>query len=327
MKILHVLVTRVSLPPRKYGGTQRVVWSLAQAQKAQGHQVRFLWGDAPEVPVGTIKAIKGQPLNPLIGDWPDIVHFHKAPDEPIDKPYVVTEHFNSQQACEYDINTIFLSKKHAQLNGANCYVYNGLDWSLYGEPNLDSAKKYIHFLGKAKTATKNIQGAISISRQASKKLYVLGGHRFNFGRNAYHCLAPNVRFKGMVGGEKKNQLIANSAALLLPVRWHEPFGLAYIESLYLGCPVFATPYGSLPELIEDPSTGLLSDKSKVLAEGLADLNKFDRRACHYSVKDRFSAQTMAQGYQTCYEKVLAGEQLNTRKPASRGGLTELLPFS
>lgn len=327
MKILHVLVTRVSLPPRKYGGTQRVIWSLAQTQKAQGHEVRFLWGDAPEVPPGTIKAAKGEPLNALIGDWPDIVHFHKAPDEVIDKPFVVTEHFNSQLPCEYHVNTIFLSKKHAQLNGASCYVYNGLDWSLYGEPNLDNPQNYIHFLGKAKTATKNIQGAIKVSQSSKKKLVVLGGHRFNFGRNAYHCLAPNVRFKGMVGGDKKNALIANSSALLLPVRWHEPFGLAYIESLYLGCPVFATPYGSLPELIEDHHTGLLSNNSETLVEGLNDLSKFDRRACHYSVKERFSAGAMAQGYQACYDKVLAGENLNTQKPVSQGGLIDLLPFS
>ena len=57
MKILHVLVSRVSLPPPKYGGTQRVIWSLAQAQRAQGHEVRFLWGDAPQVPAGTIVAM------------------------------------------------------------------------------------------------------------------------------------------------------------------------------------------------------------------------------------------------------------------------------
>ena len=99
--------------------------------------------------------------------------------------------------------------------------------------------------------------------------------------------------------------------------WHEPFGLAIIESLYLGCPVIATPYGSLPELVSE-ETGFLSDSESALAQALAGAGRFDRRACHESVKRRFSHLAMARAYQQCYERVLAGEALNPAPPVAQG---------
>lgn len=327
MKILHVLISRVSLPPEKYGGTQRVIWSLAQAQRQQGHEVRFLWGEAPRVPPGTIVAKRHQPLNPLIGDWPDIVHFHRAPDEPIDKPFVVTEHFNATAACEYHPNTIFLSKQHAAIHHGHCFVYNGLDWSDYGEPEFHPKQQYLHFLGKARIATKNLSGAIATAGLAGRKLAVLGGPRFKLGRGGYAYFTPRVRFKGMVGGEHKHSLIRQSQGLLLPVRWHEPFGLAYTESLYLGCPVFATPYGAIPEIVSEPELGCLATDATALAEAMADMSRYDRRLCHEVAKTRFGHLQMAAGYQQYYEQVLDGQPLHQQAPYATTDLTALLPFN
>ena len=71
----------------------------------------------------------------------------------------------------------------------------------------------------------------------------------------------------MVGGTQKTGLLNASRGLIFPVRWHEPFGLAVIESLYFGCPVFSTPYGALPELVP-VHCGVLSDQASVLAEAV-----------------------------------------------------------
>ncbi|WP_218354366.1 glycosyltransferase [Alteromonas lipotrueiana] len=327
MKILHVLVSRVSLPPLKYGGTQRVIWALAQAQRDHGHEVRFLWGDAPRVPAGTTVAKKGQALNPLIGDWPDIVHFHRAPDEPISKPFVVTEHFNAGGPQTYHQNTIFLSRRHAAIHNAHRFVYNGLNWSDYGQPEFSPRGNYLHFLGKARVATKNLTGAMDVARQANKKLSVLGGPRIKLGRGGYIHLARHVSFKGMVGGETKNNLIRQSQGLLLPVRWHEPFGLAYTESLYLGCPVFATPYGAIPEIISEPEVGFLSASGTELAHAVSDLSGYDRRLCHELAVERFGHYKMAKGYEACYQQVLDGQPLHANAPYADTNLTELLPFS
>lgn len=124
----------------------------------------------------------------------------------------------------------------------------------------------------------------------------------------------------MVGGDKKNSLIRNSAGLIFPVLWHEPFGLAVTESLYLGCPVFATPFGSLPDIISRPDIGFLSDKKHELVEAVEQISTYDRKACHEHAKAHFSHLAMAKQYHKCYEKVLANEALNPSPPRSKPGI-------
>ena len=146
-------------------------------------------------------------------------------------------------------------------------------------------------------------------------------------REAYNAGIPNVgrgfatnlsggtiiRFEGMVGGETKNRLINGSKALLFPVRWNEPMGLAVVESLYFGCPVFGTPYGALPELV-GPEFGFLSNKKSELVEALKHLDEYDRRKCHEYVCDNFASIHMARNFLPLYEKVMNGEPLNPRPP-------------
>ena len=101
-------------------------------------------------------------------------------------------------------------------------------------------------------------------------------------------LDPRIRFAGMVGGEQKNQLINGSLAPLFPVRWNESFGLAVVESLYFGCPVVGTPYGSLPELVT-PEFGFLSNKKSELVEALSHVEEYDRKKCHEYICDNFAS--------------------------------------
>lgn len=327
MKILHVLLSRKSLPPLKYGGTERVVWAMSKAQEALGHDVRFLWGRAKSIPTNASVYQKDVPIESQIGDWPDIVHFHYPYHEELHRPFVCTEHFNSDHERIYPGNTIFLSRKHAENNGAECFVYNGLDWSRYGEPNLTNPADYFHFIGKTRHATKNLRGAIHVAKLASTKLHVMGGRRLKIGRGSYFYLDRHVRFCGEIGGPKKHQIVRNSKGLICPVRWHEPFGLVFIESLYLGAPVFATPYGSLPELVESPDIGFLSADSHELADAVMRVDNFDRRQCHEIAKTKYAAGTMANNYMTCYERVICGEQLNSQPPKTKGFSRELLPFT
>lgn len=326
MKILHILLTRMPLPPPKYGGTERVLWALGLAQSDMGHQVRYLLkanaNHRPDVQVYD----EHKSFDEQIGNWADIVHFHWPYEGELNTPFVCTEHSNCEIEKEFAINTIYLSSKHAENNHATCYVHNGLYWASYGEPNF-SPKNYVHFLAKASWRVKNLQGAVRIAKQAHIPLHVLGGHRLNIRRNPYCYLSPNIRFHGMVGGEQKNQLIANSKGLIFPVLWHEPFGLAVIESLYLGCPVFATPFGSLPDIISQDNLGVLSDQYAVLAQAVEHIDRFDRRACHEHAKQYFSHTAMAKAYQQCYEKVLAGETLNPTPPRSKAHIKARLSMT
>ena len=327
MKILHVMFSHYSLPPEKYGGTERVVWYLAQEQEKAGHEVRYLWGKGKNLPANAIVGDKKKPVAEQIDDWPDIVHFHRPYDGELHKPYVSTEHGNASEPRSYSQNCIFLSKKHAENHGASCYVYNGLDWNDYGAPNLDNPGDYFHFLAKANAPSKNLKGTIKIAREAGVKLKVLGGDRINLKRKyPYFYLSPKVSFHGMVGGTEKLNLLKNSQGLLFPVQWHEPFGLALIESLYLGTPVFASPYGAIPEIVSEPEMGIVSDSYSDLIDGVKNIDSFSRKICHQIAKERFSSEKMFRGYQKCYEKVLSNEVLNPVRPETQGSGGILLPM-
>jgi len=155
---------------------------------------------------------------------------------------------------------------------------------------------------------------------------VMGGNRLNFNMGFRLTLSRRASFFGMVSGARKLELLNNSRGLLFPVIWHEPFGLAVIESLYMGCPVFGTPYGALPEIVSD-SVGFLSDQALELAAALEHSGSFDRRACHEYAADTFSARQMAIKYVNLYELILQGTPLNAKRPQLIPAFRQrILPF-
>ncbi|WP_087023412.1 glycosyltransferase [Thaumasiovibrio subtropicus] len=302
-----LLYIRATLPVTNYGGTERVVWDLAQALHNLNHQVTLLAG------VGTksdfARVIEYDPALPFdqqVPDDIDVVHFHSA-FEPTRKPYVLTQHGNSDGPI--DPNTIFVSSQHAQNHGASAFVHNGLNWDNYVRPDLSARRERMHFLGKAAWRVKNVQGAIDITRKAKVGLDVMGGHRLNFKMGFRFTLDRHVRFWGMVDDKVKARVMSQSAGLVFPVTWHEPFGLAITESLYFGCPVFATPYGSLPELVTR-DVGVLSANEAELVTAVSDAAQFDTQRCHDYARDVFDAMTMAKAYAGYYEQVANGKPLH-----------------
>ncbi|MEF1200597.1 glycosyltransferase [Vibrio owensii] len=306
-----LIVCKGTLPPVTYGGTERVVWSLIKALHQQGHGVFILNPEPVECPWAT--CITQQPnlsIDEQIPDEVDIVHFHVG-GSCTKKPYVITRHGNNTVTKKNDPNSIFVSQKHALNHGCEAFVYNGLDWSDYRQPNLDPNKRInrYHFLGKAAWRLKNVQGAIDITRKANVALDVLGGHRLNFKMGFRLTLDRHVKFHGMVNNEDKCDVLEKSKGLVFPVTWEEPFGLAVTESLFMGTPVFATPYGSLSELISTPDFGSLSNIEDELADAIQH-GDYNPTLCHEYARDTFDHISMAKAYIEKYEKVLNGEALN-----------------
>ena len=313
---MHILfVNQAPIPVFAYGGTERVIWDLGKALAAMGHRVSYL------VPAGSICGFGSViPIRPGL-TWReqmpfdvDLVHFQFNPGfgDDFERPFLVTQHGNSVENIALPCNTVFVSANHAQRHGSAQFVYNGMDWSAYGPVDFNRPRPYFHFLGKAAWRVKNVQGAIDVAQAAGVDLMVLGGTRINFKRGFRWTWSRRVQFAGMVGGQRKLDLLGASRGLIFPVRWHEPFGLAVIESLYFGCPVFATPYGALPELVP-PECGMLSTSCTELAEAVAS-GTWDAKACHAHAMKHFSATVMAKAYLQKYEQVIAGERLNPVAP-------------
>ena len=311
---MHVLLINNSpIPVYGYGGTERVIWDLGKTLARLGHQVSYLVPAGSHCDFGRVLPIDtNRPWAEQIPDDVDIAHFQFNPHVELDRPYLVTEHGNARKPKPLPRNTVFLSRNHASRYGSAEYVYNGLDWEAYGPVDFERPRSRYHFLGKAAWSVKNVRGAIKVAKLAGVELDVLGGDRFQFKRGFRFTFSRQIHFHGMVGGEQKNSLLNGSRGLIFPVRWHEPFGLAIIESLYFGCPVFSTPYGSLPELVPE-TCGFLSASASEMAEAVRT-NRFDPRACHAHVKQHFSVETMTRNYLTMYQRVLDGKTLNAQPP-------------
>ena len=325
---MHILiVNNTCIPVQKYGGTERVIWWLGKQLVKMGHQVSYLVAAGSYCDFANVYTLNPAiPFNKQIPENVDVVHLNCVVNETPTIPYILTIHGNSNEQKELDINAVFVSANHAARFGSTSFVHNGIDPEDYGDPGLNNKRSYFHFLGDAAWRVKNVRGAIKIAQVAAVPLRVIGGVRFNFNQGIRLTFDPRIKFDGMQGGAAKNEILKQSRGLIFPVLWHEPFGISIIESLYFGCPVFGTPYGSLPEIVQ-PEVGLLSNSIQELVDAVKNADDYNKRYCHEYVLEHFSSKQMAIQYIEKYEKVLNGGHLNLLNPILKNIQTDkFLPF-
>lgn len=315
-----LIVDRGKIPVKLYGGTERVIWSLGKELVKLGHKVTYLVKKGSSSNFASVIFIDDEiPIIEQIPENIELVHFNFIPNNLnlLQKPYIVTMHGNVNDGYVFDKNTVFVSKNHAERYNSKSFVHNGLDWNEYSKPNLANKRKCFHFLGRASWGVKNLKGAIDIIKKTkTENLNVLGGKRFServLKMGFPYIFSSKVTFRGFVGGKEKEEYLAFSKGLIFPVLWHEPFGLAIIESLFYGCPVFGTPYGSLKELVIN-EVGFLSNKKDEIANAVVNSHKFPPKICHEYAYNEFNSKKMALSYLNKYEMVIAGKSLNETNP-------------
>lgn len=266
-----VLEHRAVIPPARYGGTERVVTWLARGLVEAGHEVALISEPSPH-PLPGVQAIAWTP------DWPeknrellkraDALHLWAPPGHPrYECPVLVTIGGNGKPGEAFHPNTVFVSQDHARRHGARFHVYNGLDPADW---EADASRgEHLVFLAKASWKVKNLAGAIQVARAARLPLEVLGSRSLPLELQRLLPRWRGVRYHGMVDDAYKRRILRGARALLFPVRWDEPFGIAMTEALASGCPVLGTPYGSLPEVVT-PQVGFLSADGKALVRILGE---------------------------------------------------------
>lgn len=296
------------LPVLKYGGSERILfWHMKELVK-QGHQVVLIGHPASDVQRYGIEliAIEHERWMQQIPTDTDIVHMFTNTEVP-DFPTLITIQGNGKPSESFSRNTVFLTKKHAAIHGSEVFVYNALDFEEYPWKPFKADKTWDNFLFMAKGSwkVKNLKHCINASKKAHKHLHIGGGK----------ALFPSryIHSYGMVGGEQKLEIMNKCDALLWPVRWHEPFGIAVIEAMALGLAVIASPYGSLPELIT-PESGVIVNSYAELIEVLKENKRFDAQTIRTYVEKHFSISTLTEQYLSLYKKVIAGEKLNPKNP-------------
>ncbi len=327
-----VLFHPVPLPPKDYGGVERVVLWLSRGLVEAGHEVWVAAREGSTLPPG-VKLIAMQEgkssavdLLPKLPTGVDVVHF-MAPPEAEALPglpcaVLLTVHGNGKPGERFLKNTVFLSADHARRHGAKVYVHNGVDPAEYEFLPREKEDRFL-FLSKTSWRVKNVAGAVKLCARAGQGLRVAGGNR-PLGVRAQVALRSRMSWEGPVAGQKKAGLLARAKGLVFPIRWPEPFGLVVVEALISGTPVLASRLGSLPELVS-PEVGRLlpppgSGPDSAERAWIAALSEkpwpFDPAVCRKWAMERFTHRKMAEHYAELYRKVAAGESLHEVEPQS-----------
>ncbi|HKB02720.1 MAG TPA: glycosyltransferase family 4 protein, partial [Gemmataceae bacterium] len=327
MRIAQVAPLYEAVPPKYYGGTERVVSYLTEELVRQGHRVT-LFASGDSVTRAELVPICPQALRldracvdrvaPHVvmlekvlqaADRFDVIHFHidylHFPlTRRIDVPHVTTLHgrldapeLRSVYDEFSDVPVVSISDAQRRpMPQANwqATVYHGLPPGLYRHH--DRPGDYLAFLGRV-SAEKRIDRALEIARRTGLRLKVaakIDAADADYFRTVEPFLkSPEVEFVGEIGERDKGTFLGGARALLFPIDWPEPFGLVMIEAMRCGTPVIAWPCGSVPELIEDGLTGFVVNSIDDAVRAVQSVGEIDRRRCRGVFEERFSVSRMA----------------------------------
>jgi glycosyltransferase involved in cell wall biosynthesis len=340
MRIAQVAPLIESVPPKLYGGTERVVAWLAEELVALGHDVTlFASGDS-------VTHAK------LVAAWPRALRLGRPRTDPAAAQASLLE-VMAQQAAEFDVihchidwlplpllsrlGIPFVTTTHGRLDlpglsdvvrrfpkapfvsisdhqrlplgEANWLgtVYHGLPAESLN-PSMEPGS-YLAFLGRL-TKEKGPEAAIRIARAAGLPLHIAA--KIPSGERGYfkEVLEPRidgreVQLRGEIDDKSKEKFLAEAAALLFPIDWPEPFGLVMIEAMACGTPVIAFRCGSVPEVIDDGVTGFVVEGEAEAIQAIGRLGELDRRQVRTRFEQRFTARRMAEDYVRHYRSLTA----------------------
>ena len=340
MRIAQVAPPWVAVPPKGYGGIEWVVALLADGLTERGHDVTlFATGDSQttahleyvfETAPGPafINSLWHETMHELLVHRDlsrfDVLHLHTPWSGMVaalahDLPVVHTVHgpFIPQMRQLYAQvaeRVTFVAISEAQRSHMpelryGGVVYNGIDLDAY--PFREEKEDFLLFLGRA-NPDKGAHRAAQAAREAGLPLVMAVKiadelEKAHWAKDVEPILPEGTRVLGEVSHEEKADLLSRARAVLFPIDWPEPFGLVMTEAMACGTPVIATPRGSVPEVIDDGTSGFIvdvEDYARHAAEALGRLGEIDPKACRARVEERFSKQAMVAGYEAVFENAV-----------------------
>jgi len=347
MRIAQVAPLAESIPPKLYGGTERVVAWLVEELVALGHEVTlFASGDS-------------KTSAKLVPAWPRAIRLGRPQADPIVAQTALLEQV-ARRASEFDVVHCHIDWLHLPLlsrSGAHflttchnrldlpglpaviqCFpdapfvsisenqrlplkeanwlgtVYHGLPANSL-RPSYE-AGSYLAFLGRL-SREKGPAGAIRIAQRAGMKLRIAAKVP-RTERSYFKELEPQmdgraVELVGEVNDRRKEEFLAGAAALLFPIEWPEPFGLVMIEAMACGTPVIAYRAGSVPEVVDHGINGFIVKDEEEAAIAVGRIGIIDRRQVRASFERRFTARRMAEQYVQHYKRLTGGHSAAAAK--------------
>jgi glycosyltransferase involved in cell wall biosynthesis len=339
MRIAQVAPLYESVPPKYYGGTERVVSYLTEELVRQGHEVTLFASGDSETKARLVAACQRSlrldkhcidhlahhivMLERVFQEAPefDIVHFHVdylhfSMSRRQQITHVTTLHgrldipdlFPLYQEFR-DMPVISISDVQREpLPWANwqATVYHGLPADLYrfrAQPG-----SYLAFLGRI-SPEKRVDRAIEIARRVQIPLKIAAKVDRVDRKYFKSVIEPLLRDSlvevvGEIGDREKDEFLGNAYALLVPIDWPEPFGLVMIEAMACGTPVIAYRGGAVPEIMEEGHTGFIVEELEDAVEAARRIPKLSRTRCREVFEQRFTASRMANDYVRAYERLI-----------------------
>lgn len=336
MKIAQISPLYESVPPKMYGGTERVVAYLTEELVKQGHEVTlFASGDSTTSAKLVSHTSEGLRLknvqDPLahhivqmqyVAEQAhefDILHFHTDYlhfpfSSFFGKPHLTTLHgrldipdlvYVYHKFKDQPIVSISNAQRKGIPIAANWVgtVYHGLPEDLYQRGKGEG--DYVAFIGRI-SPEKRPDRAIQIAKEAGVKIKIAA--KIDKADEDYYQTMikqlmeqPHVEFIGEMGEDQKGEFLGNAKALLFPIDWPEPFGMVLIEAMACGTPVIAYNHGSVPEVVDRGESGFIVNSIPEAVRAVENIDLIDRKKVRETFEKRFSAGVMASNYVKLYE--------------------------
>lgn len=346
MKILLAADPELPVPPRLYGGIERVLDGLVRAFTTQGHAValvahreshspatvQYHWPTTSSQGLANAWA-NATALRRAIKDFrPDVIHSHSRllwllplvadptpkvmsyQREPTGRTIRWSRRLHGGRLVFTGISDYISRAGKARGGGDWATVPNFVDPALYTFRPEVAPDAPLVFLSRVE-AIKGCHMAIAIAKATGRQLFIAGNHYEEGEAGAYwrERILPEVgrhgiEYVGPVEDAQKDALLGQAAAMVVPIEWNEPFGIVFAESLACGTPVISCPRGALPEIVEQGKHGFLINSLEEGISAVGRLGEIDRAACRAQVEAKYSVQGVATQFLALYHRLVNGQE-------------------